>query len=241
MGGIRNGHSAEKSQLHQTALALIEGRQPGECFIEVDQVNFRRGIGRRQTAQGHAAAAGLSLVGVLVARVIGEDLPHGGGGDGEEMCPVLRGNHARPEQADAGLVGQGGRLQGVAFRLIPHVVAGKLAQLLVHHRQELIDGRGVPLDQPLERFGYFVIRHSAALSGASEALHRVYFSESCRFLRLDDPHNPPKGAGESGFFALNRRFRGFDDGVSLSAVCLLLEPTKVSIGGKSYSPLFGPC
>jgi hypothetical protein len=88
------------------------------------------------------------LDGLLAAGVVDEDVPHGFGTGGVEVVSALPGALDRPaDEAEVGLVDQGGGLERLARRLVGQAVGGELAQLVVDQRQELLRGRGVaPLD-----------------------------------------------------------------------------------------------
>ena len=95
--------------------------------------------------RGHffAAAAAPFLV-ALAAGVFNQDAAHGLGGRGEEVpaaVPVLW--PGAGDQAEVGLVDQGGRLERVIRSLGCHPRGGEFAQFVVDERQEFGGGFGV--------------------------------------------------------------------------------------------------
>src|SRR5262249_21188977 len=114
--------------------------------VEVEQLvrRFRQGDVDVFEAQSPPAAAALEPA--PVAGAVDEDAAHGLGGGSEEMpaavpVPFL----VVPDQAQVGLVNQGGGLERLSRLLVGQLLGGELAQLVVDQRQELLCGRGVAL------------------------------------------------------------------------------------------------
>src|SRR5262249_31716901 len=86
------------------------------------------------------------LAPVPVAGAIDEDAAHGLRCGGKEMSasvPVLL--CAGADQAQIGLVDQGGGLERLSRLLVGELLGGELAQLVVDQRKEMLRGRGVAL------------------------------------------------------------------------------------------------
>jgi len=69
------------------------------------------GLGR-PVQPGRTFGAG-ALGGLMLSGMFHENLPHGPGGDPQEMGPVLPVNTCSPDELLVGLMHQGGRLQRV--------------------------------------------------------------------------------------------------------------------------------
>jgi hypothetical protein len=77
--------------------------------------------------------------------VIDEDSPHGFGGGAKEMTTAVPGGLSlfRAEQAEPGLVDQGGRLQCLSGPIVGHLCGRQSAQLLVQQRQQVLRRLGL--------------------------------------------------------------------------------------------------
>ena len=70
-----------------------------------------------------------------------QDPAHGFGRRGKEMGAILPRRLAIGPEPQPGLVDQRGGLQGLAGRLLGHLVRGESAQLFVNQRQQFFRGR----------------------------------------------------------------------------------------------------
>ena len=141
-----DGQSAKVAQVHKSGSPGIDVCQPGESLIQCQQVlgNLRGGdLIRFESLGGAAAAAFLSM---FAAGVLDEDAAHRFGRGGDEVPPIVPVRFVlRADQAQVGLVDQGGGLQRLPGGLVGHLVVGELAQLLVDEGQQLLRGRRIAL------------------------------------------------------------------------------------------------
>jgi hypothetical protein len=76
--------------------------------------------------------------------VIDQDLPDGACADGEEVCAALPGNVSRTEQLELHLVNQFGGLKRMAHLFAGERNARSCPELIVHEREEAVDGGLIP-------------------------------------------------------------------------------------------------
>jgi len=94
--------------------------------------------GRRgaRAAAARALAMAAALGRMTRPRAFHQDLPHGVGGNREEMCAVVRGQVAAGRQAQPGFMDQPGRVEGLPGTFAPHLASRDAAQLVVDQRQQ---------------------------------------------------------------------------------------------------------
>ena len=143
-----DGEAAEKSQLHNATLLLIEFRQFLESVVERHHINVA-GFELKRVIQRQPESA-IALGGIPAARVLDQNLPHQLGADGHEMITILKWSCALFFQAQISLVHQGGALQGVARAFLPQVMMRDPSQLVINQRKRPAQGlvvTGVPVRQ----------------------------------------------------------------------------------------------
>ena len=96
---------------------------------------------------------------VARSRVIDEDAPHVRRHDAEEVRAILPVDARRAEQAQVGLVDEGGRLQGVVVAFAPHVLRRQAAKRRQDEREELGLGLLAPLADLSEQGDDGVVRN----------------------------------------------------------------------------------
>ena len=84
-------------------------------------------------------------------RVVDEDLPHGSGGDRQEVGAVHRVHPAAARQLDVGLVDEGRGVEGVVGSLASQLPAGHGAQLVVDDRQQPVQRVSLAAANRLEK------------------------------------------------------------------------------------------
>src|SRR5580700_362573 len=83
--GLFDGKTAEESQLHNTALLLVEFSQFIQSVVKSDHIHAA--ALERHPIQGYAIAS-ISLGAIAAARVLDQNLPHQLGADGQKMSAV---------------------------------------------------------------------------------------------------------------------------------------------------------
>src|SRR5262249_53599957 len=90
--------------------------------------------------------AAAALLPLFVAGVVEEDAAHGLGCGGEEVAAAIPGVcHLAADQAEVGLVDQGGGLQGLPRLLLGQLLRGEPAQLVIDKGEQLLGGVRVAL------------------------------------------------------------------------------------------------
>ena len=170
LGRLGNGQSGEVTELDQAGRVGVFGGQPGESLVEIEQVER---VGRHDGSElepfeSLPPASATMPPGLLAAGVLDEDPPHGLGGGGEEVAATVPwSGWLAADQAEIGLVDQGGRLERLAGPLLGQPPGGKLAQLVVDHREELPGRLRVAVLDGREDVGDVVHRRGRSWHGPS--------------------------------------------------------------------------
>ena len=104
----------------------------------------------------------------LFPRGIDEYLPHRLRGGGEKVAAALPLPLLGSSQAQPGFVNEGGGLEGVSSRLVPHFQGRKAAQLFVNQGQKLLGGLGFALPHAIENARNVVHGLEGSLPGESQ-------------------------------------------------------------------------
>jgi len=149
-GRLGGGQAGEEAELDQAGLVRLLGGQAGQGGVEVEQV--LGGLGDAvELLQRHAPPPPAVLDGLLAAGVVDEDVPHGLGTGGVEVVAALPGALDIPaDEAEVGIVDEGGGLERLARRLVGQALGGELPQLVVDERQELAGGAGVAMREGVQ-------------------------------------------------------------------------------------------
>src|ERR1700761_8271015 len=125
------GEAAKVSQLDNLGLTGIFLLQPVECFIELR--DFFKPLGRdcELILKLDSFPLANTLIGVAGTCVVDEHSPHHMCGETNEMFTAIP-LHVLLDEAQIGLIDQGGWLQCVVGPLTPHVGVGNTMQLGVH-------------------------------------------------------------------------------------------------------------
>src|SRR5919201_403539 len=144
-GSLFDAQSAEKSHLYDLALSRIErgkriqsvinGQEGGASLLGYDQRFIQRHLLRPRAA----------LLRAVGARVLHEDAAHQPRRYREEVRAVLPFHLTSVHEPYIRLVHERGRLQRVSRALMSHVPTGDAAELSVNQRDQLLEGRLVPV------------------------------------------------------------------------------------------------
>ena len=163
--------SGEEPELHDLRLTRIQLGELGQGTLEFEDVQFVATGRRRQLLEWDSLGVATSLAPSLSARVIGEDLPHGSRGDGEEVVPTAPCGVGPVDHLEERFVDQGRRLERVIHGLVAEVSVRDPPKLFVDERKQLIDGSLVSITDAKEETRRFI--------GPVGALGRVRLSEHC--------------------------------------------------------------
>jgi hypothetical protein len=142
-GDLLDGVAAEEAQLDDLALPLVQAGQAGQGLVDGQQVQALLGEVVQHVVQRQPLAVAAALVGGAAAGVIDQHLAHGAGGGRQELAAALGGAQGvGAEEAQDGLVDQGGRLQRVAGPLAAQQAAAQPPQLVVDQGDQLVAGAG---------------------------------------------------------------------------------------------------
>ena len=134
-----SGQPREVPKLDQPSRLGVFGGQPGECRIQREQVvaAIRGRLG--DAVEGDTVPVATVLLSSLAPSGFHQDAPHGLGGGGEEVAPVVPASVIRgANQPKVGLVHESRGLEGLAGFLPSETLGGQLPQLVVDQRQELL-------------------------------------------------------------------------------------------------------
>jgi hypothetical protein len=150
---LLHAEPTEGAQLHDARLLLVERGQLQEGLVQGEQIEPARGDRGERIVEGGSRSGATALPRLLPAAVVHEDAPHHGCGDGQEVRAVLPDHAVLLEQAEVGLVDEGGGLQSVAAALAAQVTGGAAAQVVVDERHQPLVGLAVALTPENEEFG----------------------------------------------------------------------------------------
>jgi hypothetical protein len=136
---------------------VVESGEPLERFIDGNNIRRVRLSGdiafmERCYSQRTAAFGGASC-----ARVIQDDLPHGFGGDGEEVLTVLNLEMRMPGELHVGFVHESGRLERTAIGCKPAMRPA--TKLIINERHQAMDGLAVAAAPRHEQLADLLFRH----------------------------------------------------------------------------------
>ena len=143
------GKAAEIAQLDNRGGTSIELGEPGEYFIECEQVGVPGEAGGVEIAKFNAQVAAASLVSVAGARVIDQNAAHLAGGNHEEVLTVRPGDSSAIVQPEIEFVDESGGLEGVSSGFLLEVVRGEMAEVGIGALDGVIAGFGVALGPAL--------------------------------------------------------------------------------------------
>jgi hypothetical protein len=156
----------EIAQLHEPGRVGVVVFQPGQGFVQRDEVVTPCVGGREICGKVNAQPAAAVLVGLLAAGLIDEDAAHGLRRGGEEVNSAVPGLlRVGTDELEIRLVDQGRGLKGVSRPLAGEALRGQAAQLVVDKRQQLLGSVWVALVDLVQNprhFGHGVMLHRAA-------------------------------------------------------------------------------
>ena len=126
-----NRESAEVAQLNHTCLLCVDCCQCFERVVERDQ--FRASFDRSIDIfiQREFLKILATLFRIVLARMINQQASHYLCSNSKKMSAILPIHPRLIDEAQVGLVNQGGRLQGVIRPFTPQIIRRKLAQFIV--------------------------------------------------------------------------------------------------------------
>src|SRR5271165_6983210 len=122
------GQSAEEAQLHHLRLPGVFGRKAVERVIHHQDIEID---GLADVGQRDWLLAATSLRGISSPGVVHQDVPHHARGHGIKLRPALPVEALHVGQLQVQLMNQSGRLQSMAFRLLPEHGPRQAAEFLV--------------------------------------------------------------------------------------------------------------
>ena len=141
LGGVFDRQSGEVAQLNQLGGLGILGGQAGQGFVDVEKLVRRRGEADVGGVEGHTTTPAAAFVGLLAAGLIDENAAHRLGRGGEEVTAAVPGRLVPlADQAQVGLVNEGGGLERLPRLFLRQLLRGQLAQLVVDERQQPAGG-----------------------------------------------------------------------------------------------------
>jgi hypothetical protein len=126
----------EETVLHDlplTGVELLQSVIQREYLIRIDRgcrVRLVKGVGRD---------SGATLRRPALAHVVDKNLPHGAGGDGEEVRTVLRLQRTTARQLDVGFMDQRGRLDRAVPPLAAELALCPAPQIVVDDRDDPVE------------------------------------------------------------------------------------------------------
>lgn len=147
-GGVRDGEdrgrlldcqSAEVAEFDDAFLARAESRHPFERLVQRQHVDLPGAVGRDIFGQRDACQPAATLVGPTRSRQVDEDPSHDAGGRPEKVRPTQPPGLSLIDEADVGLVHEGGWLQRMACRFSTHVCSRQTSKVVVEERYELVE------------------------------------------------------------------------------------------------------
>src|SRR3954471_1832048 len=146
--GFVDREAAEEPKLHDPGLARVLRCQPLESEIDRENVRARLAGRHVDAVERHANRVGPSpSLGAPASRDVDEDASHHPGRYPEEVPSILPGNAIPPEQAQAKLIDERGRLEAARGTLPDQVLRRHVVQLLVDegkHALERVRIAGAP-------------------------------------------------------------------------------------------------
>src|SRR5262249_46372830 len=147
LGRRFDGQAGEEAEFDQLGLLGILGGQPGQRFIQGEQLLRRGLVGEIEPFEADAHSFAGVLDRPLPPGVLDQDPAHGRGGRAEKMAATVPAERrgTSPHQPHVRLVNQRGRLERLPGLLLGQLLSGQLAQLVVDQGQELLGRPGVAL------------------------------------------------------------------------------------------------
>ncbi len=175
-GGFFDCQPAEETQLDDAAFAGIDFPWGDEGVVEGEDFDAARACAEEGFFQGKAPGAPATFGGLVLARVIDEDVADHLRADGEEVGTVLAVESARLDEFEVGFIGEGGGFEGVIRRAPLEAPAGDAAEFGVDDGDEAMQCfvlASVPSGEPTGDF-FRAFRWHAPGGGSSRG-YRVGF------------------------------------------------------------------
>jgi hypothetical protein len=138
--GLFDTQATKEPELDNPALALIQGSESVQGFVERNQINRARLSGKVRAGQRGLVLQAAALDPLTGAGMIHEDSTHRLRRDPKKMRTILPLNLPLFDESQIGLVHERGRLQRV-IRALASKVAGCLpSKLAIHERQQIVNG-----------------------------------------------------------------------------------------------------
>jgi hypothetical protein len=137
--GFLHRQSSEESQLDDLGLIGIERLELLQRGIQSDDVDRLLVRDRHGVLEQDFLTRAAAPRRMMLARVIEQDASHLGRRYCQKVSAVFE-RRTLVDKADVGFMNQGRGLQGVLATLAAEVGAGQTMQLVIHQRQELVDG-----------------------------------------------------------------------------------------------------
>ena len=162
-------------------------RQARERFIECQEIVLGFGDGDG-IVQVDALPVAAMFGPALLPGTVDEDATHGLGGGGKEVSPAVPVRRSRCRsplhQPEVGLVDQSRGLERLSWFLLSQFLGGKLPQLVVDQRQELLGGVRIALLDLIQDPRYF---GHAGNRTARRGAHRLRITRNSASLRRTRP------------------------------------------------------
>ena len=134
LGGFFYRHTDEITQFHQLGFLFVGDGKFFQSVVDREEKVIVLD-GQFDVVHFDALVSAAVALGSFTARVIHQDTPHGLGGRGKEMIPVLPFPVLLSHELEPGFVDERGWLEGLAGRFTCHFVRRQSAQFLINHRQ----------------------------------------------------------------------------------------------------------
>src|SRR5262249_14229881 len=148
-----NAQAAEKPHLDHLTLPRINLRQRVQRIVERHEILLGLCCHYQRLIERHPLRATTSLLVIPRSSRVDEHAPHRARSHGKKVRAILPLNLVDVDQPKVSLVYERSRLECVTRSLVLHVPTRQTAQLVVHERQQLVEGRLVSLGPRLKQHG----------------------------------------------------------------------------------------
>lgn len=138
---LLGAESAEVAKFDYLGAAGVKGGEAVKGVVEFEEFGGGGDRSDLQIVNGRGGGAGAAALGKEAARAVDEDLPHGAGGDGEEVGAILDVGVSLAGEAEVEIVDECGtacRVGGVGGEGM-----GEAAQVVVDDGDEVVEGRDI--------------------------------------------------------------------------------------------------
>jgi len=151
-GAFLDGEATEEAEFDDAGLLRVDLGEAGEGVVEGDQLDVAFGGDGEGFIEGEGRHGTAAFEGRAGAGVIDQDVANDGGSDAEEVGAGLPVGAVLIDQAEVGLVDEGGGLKGGVGLVAAGEAGGDEAEFAIDQGHEAIEGRTVataPLGEQL--------------------------------------------------------------------------------------------